>query len=62
MEEVSDILERLESDMEKLSGDENATKAYMTALDTIQELIKEDYDPHSIRTALATYCLRKSGS
>ena len=41
MGEISDILERIEFG-DKIFGDENATKAYMTALNTVQELIKED--------------------
>ena len=59
MGEISDILERIEFG-DKIFGDENATKAYMTALNTVQELIKEDYDINSIRTALAIYCLKKA--
>ena len=42
MGEISDILERIELDGDKIFGDENATKAYKTALNTVQELIKED--------------------
>ena len=60
MGEISDILERIELDGDKIFGDENATKAYMTALNTVQELIKEDYDLNTIRTALAIYCLKKA--